>query len=163
MPAQTTLLALLAVLTPQDGDAVFCDTLKRVIAATPGNFETLGLRGRVDDPGLDTDVQLRYGSLECDVMTDFPGLDGKHVYNCISREPTEVQSGDGRVLADQMGKCLGMRIDERISQADMPYYVANSEAASVVISFDIVLPRGVSERGPGEVLYLSLRVYPPDS
>ena len=81
----------------------------------------------------------------------------------VSADPTEVQSGDGRVLANQMGKCLGMRIDERISQADMPYYVANSEAASVVISFDIVLPRGVTERGPGEVLYLSLRVYPPDS
>jgi len=154
------LIAALALTGPAGSENKFCDTLKRAIAATPGNYKSMTGKPAREQGSFETDVQLGYGSLACTIMTGYPGVDHR-LYSCVSTEQTTTHSGDGRPLADEVGKCLGMTLDERTNDIGDPYYVAKVPEGAVVISFD-----GVSD-DTGDpkprTWYLSLRIFPAES
>lgn len=152
-----TLIAALALASPAP-DGAFCDTLKQAIAGMPGNYEGLIGKPAREQGSFETSLQIPYGTLVCTIMSDYPGQ--KHnLYSCVSSKETTTRSGDGRRLADEVGMCVGMTLDERINDIGDPYYVAKLPEAAVVISFDGVSD-GTEDQSP-KTWYLSLRMFPP--
>lgn len=134
----------------------FCDTLHRVIAAAPGDFEALGGGVEVDAQSRYTDAQLAPGQLRCVIGTGGSGWERKRLYQCVSFARSMPNSGDVEAMAEQVGKCIGAPMRKKAGR-----YSAQLPGATVDVRYDTIGITGIVTTDPRAHLYfVAIRVFP---